>query len=102
MSSSSSVTDFYNDNNQHGPFDNRRIGSSLYVYLEDSRGNRNFEELITERGNLSFDNLGGQFDDVFLSIKNNLFQLSETENIEFTEELNNVLGRILVVGGSEE
>ena len=85
MSSSSSVTDFYNDNNQHGPFDNRRIGSSLYVYLEDSRGNRNFEELITERGNLSFDNLGGQFDDVFLSIKNNLFQLSETENIEFTE-----------------
>ena len=86
MSSSNSFSGIYNNNlNDFEPF-NRRVGDTLFVYLEDGRSTRNFEEFITERGDLTFDRTVGQFNDVFSSLKNNLFQLSETENIEFTEK----------------
>ena len=86
MSSSSSYSGIYNNNlSEFEPF-NRRVGDTLFVYLEDGRSTRNFEEFITERGDLTFDRTVGQFNDVFSSLKNNLFQLSETENIEFTEK----------------
>ena len=83
MSSSNSLSSLANLN-EYTPF-NQRVGDTLFVYLEDSRSTRNFEEFITERGDLTFGRTVGQFEDVFSSLKNNLFQLSETENIEFTE-----------------
>jgi len=84
MSSSNSLSSIVHLN-EYAPF-NRVLGDTVFVYLEDSRSTRNFEEFITERGDLTFDRTANQFDDVFSSLKNNLFQLSETENIEFTEK----------------
>ncbi len=76
---------------QYAPFSSNESNiHSLFTYI-DPRLNRNFEELVTQRGELSETSETSQnyYNSVFENIKEKLFIVSESDDIEITSDEEN-------------